>query len=289
MVDGSEDRREELGRFLRAMRERVAPEDAGLPGHGVRRTPGLRRQEVAELAAVSVDWYIRLEQGRVGTPGAAVLDGVARALLLSAAEREHLHVLARRERPIPQRAEAVQVPSSISLLLRGMPLIPAYVVDHCFRILDRNEAAAALFGEGFGSGTRRNAAAVLFEDPEVRSMQLDWARVARETVGNLRANLARAPEDKELNDLIQRLLGDAGFRRWWRDQTVEERTHGGKRLAHPTVGTLTVRYDYLAVADRGLRLVAVTPADGPTESRIRDLIARHTRRAVGEGVRALAA
>jgi transcriptional regulator with XRE-family HTH domain len=289
MAQGDDGRREELAGFLRAMRERVTPADFGLLVHGPRRTPGLRRQEVAELAAVSIDWYIRLEQGRVGTPGAAVLDGVARALRLSAAEREHLHVLARRERPMPEREEAAAVPPSIALLLRGMPLIPAYVVDHCFRILARNDAAAALFGDGFGAGAQQNTAVLLFEDPEIRAMQLDWERVARETVGNLRANLARSPEDAHLRALIQRLSRDAGFRSWWEDRAVEERAHGVKRLAHPEVGPLTVYYDYLALAERGLRLVSITPVDEPSEAGIRALITQRTRRTAGGGVRALAA
>ncbi len=289
MTGGDDGRHAELARFLRAMRERVTPAEVGLPAHGPRRTPGLRRQEVAELAAVSIDWYIRLEQGRVGTPGAAVLDGVARALRLSPAEREHLHVLARRERPMPEYEETAAVPSSIALLLRGMPLTPAYVVDHCFRIVARNEAAAALFGDGFGIGAQRNAAALLFEDPGVRAMQLDWERVARETVGNLRANLARAPEDAYLRAMIRRLSGDADFRRWWEDHTVEQRAHGVKRLAHPEVGTLSVHYDYLALAERDLRLVSLTPVDEPTEEGIRALITLRTRRTAGAGVRTLAA
>ncbi|MBR7833338.1 helix-turn-helix domain-containing protein [Actinospica durhamensis] len=284
-----QDRRGELGRFLRAMRERLAPQDVGLPGRGVRRTPGLRRQEVAELACVSIDWYIRLEQGRAGTPGAAVLDGIARALRLSLAEREHLHLLARREYPLKRHEAAVELPRSLSLLLRGMPLIPAYVIDRRFHIVARNDAAAALFGEEFGTETWPNAASVLFDDPRVQAMQLDWERVARETVGNLRADLARFPDDSDLVALVADLRTHAAFRRWWDDHTVEERAHGVKRLAHPDAGRLTVYYDYLSAAEQGLRLVTLTPVDDSTADAIRSLIAHRTRRTAADGVRALAA
>ena len=286
---GDRDRRGELGRFLRAMRERVTPEDVGLPGSGVRRTPGLRRQEVAELASVSIDWYIRLEQGRAGTPGAAVLDGIARALRLTPAEREHLHLLARRERPLKQHEAATPMPRSLGLLLRGMPLIPAYVIDPCFGIVARNDAAAALFGEDFGTEAWPNAASVLFDDPRMQAIQRDWERVARETVGNLRANLARTPHDAALTALVTRLRADERFRRWWDDHTVEERTHGVKRIAHPEAGELTVYYDYLSVGPQDLRLVTLTPVDDPTADRIRTLIARRSARTAGQGVRALAA
>src|SRR5829696_801723 len=112
--------RPELSAFLRAMRSRVRPEDVGLPEMGRRRTPGLRRQEVAQLAAVSIDWYIRLEQGRVGVPGIAVLDGVGRALKLSEAERHHLHLVARGEAPPPRHVPA-PVSQSLQTLLHSMP------------------------------------------------------------------------------------------------------------------------------------------------------------------------
>ena len=294
-------RRAELARFLRAMRARVTPEDVGLPRHGTRRTPGLRRQEVAQLAAVSIDWYIRVEQGRAGAPSAAVLDAIAEALRLSPAEREHLHLLARAdEHPRPRSHPHAPLPPSLKYLLQGMPLIPAYVVDFRFDIRAHNDAAAALFGEEFGSGPRRNAAAILFEDAEVRAMQLDWRRIARETVGNLRANQARHRDDEQLSTLIDRLrAADADFALWWEDRTVEERTHGVKRLRHPEAGDVTVCYDYLSVGGIGgvggvggrpdLRLVTMTPADAASEQGVRTLIARHARRHAAEGIRTIAA
>ena len=278
-VTAVDPRRAELAHFLRAMRARLSPEDVGLPRHGTRRTPGLRRQEVAQLAAVSIDWYIRVEQGRAGTPSATVLDAIAEALRLSPTERAHLHLLARNdELPLPQQPGNEPLPASLTYLLQGMPLIPAYVVDFRFDVHARNDAAAALFGEDFGSGARRNAAVVLFEVPEIKEAQLDWPRIARETVGNLRANQARHRTDEQLNALIDRLRADPDFALWWDDRTVEERAHGTKRLADPAVGELTICYDYLSVAGRpDLRLVILTPADAASEHGIRTLVARRTR------------
>lgn len=204
-------RRAELGDFLRAMRARLKPEDVGLPRHGTRRTPGLRRQEVAQLAAVSIDWYIRVEQGRAGTPSAAVLDAIAEALRLSPPERAHLHLLARDQQPLPQRPASEQLAPSLAHLLQGMPLIPAYVIDFRFDIHARNDASAALFGEEFGIDPWSNAAATLFENEDVKAAQLDWRRIARETVGNLRANQARHRTDNQLSALISRLRADPDF------------------------------------------------------------------------------
>lgn len=290
------------------MRARISPEDVGLPRHGTgtRRTPGLRRQEVAQLAAVSIDWYIRVEQGRAGTPSTAVLDAIADALRLSPAERDHLHLLARDDKPRPRRNPApAQIPPSINYLLRGMPLIPAYVVDFRFDIQARNDAAAAVFGEDFGSAAFPNAAAILFENPGMRAVQLDWTRIARETVGNLRANHARHRDDERLRTLIDRLRAvDEDFARWWEDRTVEERQHGMKRLRHPEVGDLTLSYDYLSIgssvghsvggdigvdATPDLKLVTVTPADAVSEQGVRTLITRHTHRRASDSIRPLAA
>jgi transcriptional regulator with XRE-family HTH domain len=294
MTNGAHDvepRRAELARFLRAMRARVTPEEVGLPSHGARRTPGLRRQEVAQLAAVSIDWYIRVEQGRAGTPSAAVLDAIAEALRLSPAEREHLHLLARDEQPRARTPASAPLPSSMTYLLQGMPLIPAYVIDFRFDIQAHNDGAAALFGEDFGVGERRNAAAVLFEHAPTRASMLDWPRIARETVGNLRANYARHREDEQLSSLIERLRqADEDFARWWEDRAVEERAHGLKRLRIPDAGDLNLNYDYMTVSGRSdLRLVTLTPADAASEQGVRTLIALRTRRLSAEGVRTIAA
>ncbi|MEU5046657.1 helix-turn-helix transcriptional regulator [Streptomyces griseorubiginosus] len=263
--------RPELSAFLRAMRERVRPRDVGLPEFGRRRTPGLRRQEVAQLAAVSIDWYIRLEQGRVGVPGTAVLDAVAQALRLSEAERHHLHLIARGEAP-PARHVPAPASQSLRKLLESMPVTPAWIVDFRFDVLAHNAAAVALFGPGFAVGT--NTAEPLFVDPGARDFQLDWDRIAREHVGNLRADLARHPDDPRLLSLITGLRrASSDFAAWWDDHTVQRRTNGTKRVLHPAAGVMTLNYDVLAVQDGSeQRLCVVTPADAHAEETLRSLV-----------------
>jgi transcriptional regulator with XRE-family HTH domain len=266
-------RRPELARFLRAKRAQLLPADVGLPAGDRRRAPGLRRQEVAQLAVVSVDWYIRLEQGQVGTPSAEVLDAIANALLLTPPERRHLHLIGRGEAPMDPHVPT-PVSGSLLALLDGMPLVPAYLMDFRCDILARNAAAAALFGEDFGIGTKSNSAFQLFLDPPTRERQLDWTRIARETVGNLRADHARHPDDARLEAVIELLRRDsAEFTAWWDDHTVKERSHGIKRIRHPVAGDLTVAYDVLATLDGShQRLFTLTPVDAATDHALRELM-----------------
>ncbi|GAA3630837.1 helix-turn-helix transcriptional regulator [Kineosporia mesophila] len=256
------------------MRARVQPGDVGLPEVARRRTPGLRRQEVAQLAAVSIDWYIRLEQGRVGVPGAAVLDAVSQALVLSEAERHHLHLIARGEAP-PARHVPAPASESLQTLLRSMPTTPAWILDFRFDVLAHNAAAVALFGTGFAVGG--NTALPLFLEPASRDFQMDWTRIAREHVGNLRANLTRHPDDPRLQTLVGELRQKSpDFASWWDDQTVQERTNGTKRVLHPTAGVMTLRYDVLAVQDGSdQRLSVITPADAAAEDALRTIVSQH--------------
>ncbi|MGW4241809.1 helix-turn-helix transcriptional regulator [Nocardia sp. NPDC004722] len=276
----------ELGAFLRAMRERLSPEDAGLRSVGTRRTPGLRRQEVAQLAAVSIDWYIRLEQGRVGTPGAAILDALADALRLTDAERSHLHLIGRGAQPPTRRV--VEPPASLRAVLDGMPSLPAYLSDFRLDVLARNTAAAALFGPGFESGV--NAAQLTLLDPGIRATQLDWERVARETVGNLRRNLARHPDDARLGQVIDELhRRSAEFTGWWNDHTVQDRSHGSKRIRHPEAGEMTVCYDNLTSPDGADHsLTVLTPADPASAAVLGDILAAHANRLGGTRLRPVA-
>ncbi|MBO1414245.1 helix-turn-helix transcriptional regulator [Streptomyces sp. FH025] len=283
-------RRTDLAEFLRAVRARLQPSQVGLPEGGRRRTPGLRRQEVAQLAAVSVEWYVRLEQGRVGTPGAAVLDALARALRLSPSERRHLHLIGRGEAPAgPQVCAPIH--DSLRVLLDGMPLLPGYVMDFRLDVLAHNAAAAALFGADFGTGGADNIARLLFLSPRMRESQLDWERVARETVGNLRANLAAHRDDARLLALIAELRdGSPEFATWWHDHTVQERAHGTKRVRHPVAGELALCYDVLATLEgSGQRLVAVTPVDPASDRALRTLMADHAASLAGPGVHPIVA
>ncbi|MFR9798843.1 helix-turn-helix transcriptional regulator [Streptomyces sp. MS06] len=289
-MDRRTGRNEELAQFLRAMRARLRPGDVGLPQQGRRRTPGLRRQEVAQLAAVSVEWYVRLEQGRASVPGTAVLDALARALRLSPAEHRHLHLVARGETPVSRPVD-LPVSGSLRALMEGMPLLPAYLVDLRFDVLAHNSAAAALFGEDFGSGDTGNVARILFLSPRMRQMQLDWAQVARETVGNLRATLARHPDDPRLLEVVGELRSASPeFAIWWDDHTIRQRAHGTKRISHPSAGELAVNYDTLATLDgAGQCLIVVTPADPAAERCLRALMADRAGSLGGPGLHALPA
>ncbi|RMI32938.1 helix-turn-helix transcriptional regulator [Nocardia stercoris] len=256
----------ELGAFLRAARERLSPAAVGLPDTGRRRTPGLRRQEVAQLAAVSVDWLIRLEQGRAGTPGSAVLDGIADALRLAPDERTHLHLLARGEAPPVARTPG-PVRSSLRLILDSLPW-PGYLMDHRYEILARNDAAAALFGADFGTGAASNSARLIFLAPDVRAVQLNWEQIARETVGYLRLTATRYPDDAELARLIAELRSESPeFAAWWDDHTVRERNFGTKVIRHRDVGDIPVAYDMLAAPDGSGQILAVVTPVGPAAAR----------------------
>ncbi|BAJ31562.1 MULTISPECIES: helix-turn-helix transcriptional regulator [Kitasatospora] len=270
-------RQAELAAFLRAKRARLRPEEVGLPDGPRRRTPGLRRQEVAQLAAVSVEWYVRLEQGRVGTPGGAVLDALAEALRLTPDEHRHLHRIARGETPVrpPTAAPLPRVRDSLRQLLDGIPLFPAYLTDHRLDVLAHNAAARALFGPEFGTGATDNTARMLFLDPATRTTQLDWSRVARETVGHLRTAAARHPADPRLGALLAELrLRSSDFALWWDDHTVLERSSGTKRVAHPEAGPLRLHYDILTTGDH--HLFTLTPADPATDRALRRLVTAHT-------------
>ncbi|MFJ1751946.1 helix-turn-helix transcriptional regulator [Kitasatospora sp. NPDC088134] len=277
----------ELAAFLRARRTRLQPEQVGLPRGPRRRTPGLRRQEVAQLAAVSVEWYVRLEQGRVGTPGTAVLDALAEALRLTSDERRHLHLIARRESPAAPADPAAEPRDSLRRLLDGIPLLPAYLTDHRLDVLAHNAAARALFGPSFrtadtptpdagpGSGGTGNLARMIFLDPAARTAQLDWEQVARETVGHLRAAAGRHPDDARLAALIGELRYRSGeFDRWWSDHTVLDRSSGRKRVRHAEAGVLHLHYDILGAGPH--LLYTLTPADPATERALRRLVTAHT-------------
>lgn len=248
------------------MRARLTPGDVGLRSTGRRLTPGLRRQEVAELAAVSIDWYIRLEQGRVSAPGAGVLDSIAEALRLSPVEREYLHLIARGEVPPRPLADSAAVAPSLLAILDGMPLLPAYVINHRFDVLARNAAAAAFFGSDFGCGSRSNVALNLFRNPHNRVAQLSWDQIARETVGVLRAGMAKYPDDDRLRAVVGELHAlSTEFAEWWADRTVCERGNGVKRIL-TELGVLTLAYDTLVTLHGNeQRLVILTPVDAETE------------------------
>jgi transcriptional regulator with XRE-family HTH domain len=245
-IDEVGDTRRALGGFLRARRGRVTPEQVGLPGGRRRRVRGLRREELAQLAGISVDYYVRLEQGRATQPSLEVLDALAGALGLDAAERRHLDTLAGARRGPAPRA---RVSPLLRRVLDAMAHLPAFVTNHRTDVVAWNRLGAELIGGLEGPGGRdRNQARYLFRDPASRTVFPDWEDRAAEAVGQLRVAAGRYPGDAGLAALITALSADsAEFRRIWATGEVMMCTAGRKRLWHPVTGPLTLDYETLHV------------------------------------------
>lgn len=246
------DRRAELSEFLRTRRARLQPEDVGLPHYGRhRRVPGLRREELAQLAGVSVAYYTRLEQGNGQGVSAEVLDSIARALRLTDAEHAHLTHLAKPKHKKKQAAPTQQVRSSLRQLLDTMDAVPAYVVGRRSELLAWNRMAAAVFGDWSRMPAQeRNWARMVFLKPEYRDLYLDWEQKAIDVVCGLRMEAGCYPEDPRLSALVGELsVKSEDFRRLWAAHDVKEKSHGVKRLRHPLVGELDLRYESFKLAD----------------------------------------
>ncbi|MEV6112107.1 helix-turn-helix transcriptional regulator [Streptomyces sp. NPDC052109] len=247
------DRRAELSEFLRSRRARLKPEDVGLPDFGRhRRVPGLRREELAQLAGVSVAYYTRLEQGNGRNVSAEVLDSIARALRLSDAEHAHLTHLAKpkshKKKPAA-RQQHVRV--ALRQLLDTMDGVPAYVVGRRSEILAWNRMAAALFGDWAElPAAERNWARLVFLRPEYRDLFVDWEQKAIDIVCALRMDAGCYPDDSRLSALVGELsVKSEEFRRLWATHDVKEKNHGVKRLHHPLVGDLSLNYESFRLTD----------------------------------------
>ncbi|MFJ9948731.1 helix-turn-helix transcriptional regulator [Kitasatospora sp. NPDC091207] len=246
-VDGVGDTRRALGGFLRARRGRVAPEDVGIAGGRHRRVRGLRREELAQLAGISVDYYVRLEQGRATQPSPEVLDALARALGLDAAERRHLATLAGARRGTAPEA---RVSPQLRRLLDAVTDFPAFATTHRLDVVAWNALGAELMG-GLGVPGRRDAnnARYLFCDPASRDVHPEWENRAREAVGQLRVSAGTYPDDTELAALITELSArSADFRRIWATGEIVVCGAGRKQLRHPVTGLITLDYETLHVA-----------------------------------------
>ncbi|TYR63856.1 helix-turn-helix domain-containing protein [Streptomyces parvus] len=248
------DRRAELSEFLRTRRARLQPQDVGLPEFGrARRVPGLRREELAQLAGVSVAYYTRLEQGNGRNVSAEVLDAIARALRLTDAEHAHLNHLARPARHKKKRrpAKVQRVRTGLLYLLDSMEGIPAYVAGARSDILAWNPMAAAVFGDWAAlPAAERNWARLVFLSPAYRDLFLNWDSKASDMVSYLRLYAGRHPDDPQLSALVGELsLRSEEFRRLWATHNVKEKGHGIKLIRHPLVGDLTLSYETLNLPD----------------------------------------
>jgi transcriptional regulator with XRE-family HTH domain len=243
----------ELGEFLRARRTQITPAEAGLtPGPGLRRTPGLRREEAATLARVSNDYYTRLERGKETRPSPAVIDALARALRLTGDEHEHLRTLAahaHRRAPEPPAAPSRTVSAGVKLLLEALRPNPAYVLSRTGDVLAWNPSGLHLFpGAEDWPLRQRNIARYLFLHPAARSLFPDWAQQTRTCVAGLRALAGTDPDAPDLAGLVGELvLKSPDFARLWERYEVKGHTHGAKTLRHPTVGTITLGFQAMTL------------------------------------------
>jgi len=263
-----------LGDFLRSRRTRLDPASLGFSGR--RRTPGLRREEVAHRANISPTWYTWLEQGRGGGPSAEVLDRISSALMLTDAEREHLFMLGL-GRPPEVRYKAVNgVNPRLQRLLDSLDASPAIIKTATWDVVAWNRAAAVVLTDysALPAG-QRNILHFLFRDPAVRAKQHDWESVARFVVGTFRADVARAGMGSEVGELVNELCKvSAEFDTLWRGNEVLSQGDGDgvKRLLHPKLGQIELEYSAFSVDGRpDLSMIVYTPLDSEVAQRIRVL------------------
>ncbi|CAM5451995.1 helix-turn-helix transcriptional regulator [Streptomyces canus] len=246
------DRRAELSEFLRTRRARLKPEDVGLPDFGRhRRVPGLRREELSQLAGVSVAYYTRLEQGNGRNVSAEVLDAIARALRLTDAERAHLTHLAKpKQHKKKTTARTEQVRGSIRQLLDSID-VPAYVSGRRSDIVAWNRMAAAVFGDWAElPAQERNWARMIFLRPEYQDLFVPWEQKASDVVSYLRMDAGCHPDDPRLSALVGELsVKSEEFRRLWATHDVKEKNFGVKQLRHPLVGELTLNFESFPLSD----------------------------------------
>ncbi|MFJ3310529.1 helix-turn-helix domain-containing protein [Streptomyces sp. NPDC086549] len=256
--------------FLRSRRDRITPEQAGLPTYGRRRVPGLRRGEVATLAGVSVEYYTRLERGNLRGVSDSVLDALGQALRLDATERMYLYDLARAAGPAPeararQREVRPAVRPSVARIVEGMPEMPAFVMNNRLDALAANPLGRALYSEMYADpACGANVARFAFFSTAATRFYADWERMARFAVGALRIEAGKSPYDRELSNLIGELStrSDA-FRVMWGSHDVHVFRESTKRLNHPLVGDLELDQETMSLPDEsGLSVVVYSAPPG---------------------------
>ncbi|MGP3944146.1 helix-turn-helix transcriptional regulator [Streptomyces sp. 6N106] len=271
------DTTQELAAFLRARRERLDPRDLGLPPRRqARRTPGLRREEVAELAGVSVDYIVRLEQGRGLRPSADVVEALARALRLAPVERAYLFNLTQ-QRPRDADQPATTAAPPLAGLVADLSPLPAMLMNHRYDILAWNhEMTRVLLDFDTLPPAQRNAMWLCLMHPEIREFYVDRERVVREGIAHLRAAWATHPEDRALTDRIAEFIArDEEFARLWAERDIKVNGRGHKVMRHPDVGVIAVDFEVLIpLEDPEQRLVIFRPADEESQSAMDRLCAR---------------
>ncbi|MGA5318777.1 helix-turn-helix domain-containing protein [Streptomyces pseudogriseolus] len=268
------DLRTEISEFLRTRRARITPERAGFATGDGRRVPGLRREEVAVLASISVDWYVRIERGNLTGVSDEVLSALAAALQLDDAEAAHLHDLARAARSSTRRSEVRATRSAVRPGLRtiidSMQGLPAWARNHRFEIVATNPLAQALYSDLLQSRIADgNNARFTFLDPLARDFYVDWEQTANDVVAVLRGYVGANPTDRRLSNLVGELATRSDdFSRRWAAYDVKYHRTGRKVLRHRVVGDLDLGFEALALPDSTtLSLFVYYPADEPTRER----------------------
>jgi transcriptional regulator with XRE-family HTH domain len=277
-----EARRKEFAAFLRSRRERISPHEVGIRTTDRRRTPGLRREEVAELAAVGVTWYTWLEQGRPVRASAQVLQAIADALLLGPSERAYLFTLAEVAQP-SDRQETGDIPPFLPALLRQLDPFPAAVQNARWDVLAFNRSFDGLVGMGSVPRAERNALMLYFTDPARRRYWVEWEEHAPRLVSQFRTVMARHVSEPDWQQLLDQIRGASPvFDRLWQQHEVGVYGHSPKHFRHPVVGELSLIRFHLWAEPRvdGLLAVGYTPADAATEAKLRELPALATPDAV---------
>jgi transcriptional regulator with XRE-family HTH domain len=272
----AERRREELADFLRHRREELKPGDLGLPNGGRRRTPGLRREEVAQLAGVGATWYTWLEQGRDVRASLEVLEALARAMRLSQAERSHLIMLGRGEEAPPCKSPVERVSPTLRRLIENLGPNPAYILGRRWDYLAWNDGAVALLGDlGAVPRAARNHAWLTFTDPARREMFTDWERSSRTLVAKFRADSARHLGDPAFESLIAALRKSSPeFARAWERHEVSRGGEGRKDLRHPLAGMMSFSHGVFHPAEKlDQRLILYSPlAENETAAKLARLV-----------------
>jgi len=279
-ADAAVSRSRELADLLRSRRERLQPADVGLSTGARRRTRGLRREEVAQLAAISTTYYTFLEQGRDVHPSRQVLDALARALRLSPAERAHLHELAHGHQAPDSPGTVETLAPAVATLVDRLDPHPTYVTGRRFDVLAANRAARALWTDWPALPPQeRNMLWWMFTAPAARTILIEWEAEASALLARFRAAADRHPDDPEFAALIGRLqAGSPEARAWWPRHDVVALSSGTKRLRHPVLGDLELEHVVLQLADDPEQKLVTFTADGTYQQRIEQLIADHATR-----------
>ncbi|MCZ7486218.1 helix-turn-helix transcriptional regulator [Rhizobium rhizogenes] len=260
--------------FLRNRRTRLDPASYGFPT-GRRRTPGLRREEIAQRANISPTWYTWLEQGRGGSPSADVLDRIAKAMMLTEPEREHIYMLGLGRGPEVSYRLVEGISPRLQRLIDAFEVSPTFIKTATWDVVGWNDAAAAVFTDYSKlPPERRNILRLLFDTTRVRALQDDWEQVARSVVGAFRADTARAGLGSEANDLVNELSRTSPeFAAMWQDNAIVIHGEGLKRIHHPEVGLLELEYSSFSVDGRPeLGMVVYQPATPTYASTIKKAI-----------------